>query len=83
MTDLASARAILGDLIAFPTVSTDSNLDMIHHMAGILDKLGARVDTFHDETGRKANLFATLGPDRDGGLVLSGHSDVVPVTDQD
>jgi len=83
MTDLASARAILGDLIAFPTVSTDSNLGMIHHMAGILETLGARVDVLHDETGGKANLFATLGPDRDGGLVLSGHSDVVPVTDQD
>lgn len=83
MTDLATTKAILCDLIAFPTVSTDSNIAMIDHMAAYLSDLGARVDIFHDETGAKANLFATLGPDRDGGLVLSGHSDVVPVADQD
>ncbi len=83
MTDLASTKAILRDLIAFPTISTDSNLAMIDHMAAYLSDLGAKVDVFHDETGAKANLFATLGPDRAGGLVLSGHSDVVPVADQD
>jgi len=41
------------------------------------------VDLFHDDSGTKANLFATIGPEREGGIVLSGHSDVVPVTDQD
>lgn len=80
---LETTKSILADLIAFPTVSYDSNLDMIDYIAGYLEEHGARVDVFKDETGNKANLFATIGPDGDGGLVLSGHSDVVPVTDQD
>lgn len=83
MTDLARTEAILGDLIAFPTVSTDSNLAMIAYLADRLESLGARVDTFADPTGAKGNLFATLGPEGDGGIVLSGHTDVVPVEDQD
>lgn len=83
MTDLSTTTKILRDLIAFPTISTDSNLAMIHYIAEYLSALGARVDIFADESGTKANVFATLGPDRDGGLVLSGHSDVVPVADQD
>ncbi|WP_371223333.1 acetylornithine deacetylase [Roseovarius sp. 2305UL8-3] len=74
--------SLLGELIAYPTVSTDSNLEMISHLANRLEESGARVDLFHDSTGAKANLFATLGPDADGGIVLSGHSDVVPVVDQ-
>jgi acetylornithine deacetylase len=83
MTDLARTREILRDLIAFPTVSTDSNLEMIQHMAELLHGIGARVEVFADPSGTKANMFATLGPDTDGGIVLSGHSDVVPVADQD
>lgn len=82
MTDLSRTRAILANLVGFPTVSADSNLAMIDHMANLLSDAGARVDLFHDDTGTKANLFATIGPDREGGIVLSGHSDVVPVTDQ-
>lgn len=73
---------ILGDLIAFPTVSADSNLAMIDYLASRLEACGARVHLFRDPSGTKANLFATLGPEKDGGIVLSGHSDVVPVTDQ-
>ncbi|MDO6757164.1 acetylornithine deacetylase [Phaeobacter inhibens] len=74
---------ILSDLIAYPTVSADSNLEMIAYLANRLEDCGARVDVMFDASGQKANLFATLGPDTDGGIVLSGHSDVVPVTDQD
>ncbi|SFP33005.1 acetylornithine deacetylase [Tranquillimonas alkanivorans] len=77
------ARDILADLVAFPTVSSDSNLEMIVHLASRLGDLGARVELMHDDSGHKANLFATLGPEGDGGLVLSGHTDVVPVEDQD
>ncbi len=83
MSDLARCRAILADLVAFPTVSTDSNLDAISYMAEILGRAGAQVDVMKDPSGQKANLFATLGPNISGGLVLSGHSDVVPVLDQD
>ena len=82
MTTLTATTDILADLISFPTVSPDSNLDMINYIAEYLHGLGARVDLFPDTTGAKANLFATLGPDLDGGIMLSGHSDVVPVTDQ-
>ncbi|WP_299783343.1 acetylornithine deacetylase [uncultured Roseobacter sp.] len=73
---------ILSDLIAFPTVSSDSNLEMMAYLADRLEAAGAKVDVLSDAVGRKANLFATLGPEIDGGIVLSGHSDVVPVTDQ-
>jgi acetylornithine deacetylase len=82
MSDLQETQRILGDLIAFPTVSMESNLDMLHYIRDYLEPLGARVTLFHDESGTKANLFATLGPDCDGGVILSGHSDVVPVSDQ-
>lgn len=80
---LSETVALLSDLVAFPTVSELSNLDMIAFLAHRLGEAGARVDIFHDEIGHKANLFATLGPEVDGGIVLSGHSDVVPVKDQD
>lgn len=78
--NLAATIELLGELIAFPTVSSDSNLAMIRFLADRLEHAGARVELFHDETGAKANLFATFGPETDGGIVLSGHSDVVPVT---
>lgn len=80
---LNATTDILADLIAFPTVSSDSNLEMIAYLATRLEDCGAELQLFHDPSGKKANLFATLGPHRDGGIVLSGHSDVVPVTDQD
>lgn len=80
---LRRTEGLLGDLIGFPSVSTDSNLDLIGWAATYLTQLGAVCDVWHDDTGTKANLFATFGPSDDGGLVLSGHSDVVPVTDQE
>ena len=69
-------------LVAYPTISADSNLAMIDHLAGRLEESGARVEVMQNASGTKANLFATIGPDGDGGIVLSGHSDVVPVADQ-
>lgn len=80
---LERAHAILADLIAFRTVSVDSNLALIAHVREMLEGLGARVIIDLDPTGTKGNLFATLGPEGDGGIVLSGHSDVVPVEGQD
>ncbi len=80
MTDALLNRtlAILDRLIGFPTVSTDSNLDLIDYATALLQDCGARVRVSRDATGKKANLFATLGPDAPGGIVLSGHTDVVP-----
>ncbi|MBT8154179.1 acetylornithine deacetylase [Epibacterium ulvae] len=83
MDRLHRAKALLADLIAFPSVSADSNLDLIAYVAHVLEEAGARVDISPSPCGTKANLFATIGPDVAGGILLSGHSDVVPVTDQD
>ncbi|GHF36917.1 acetylornithine deacetylase [Seohaeicola zhoushanensis] len=80
---LADTIALLDRLVGFPTISSDSNLAMIADLAARLTDVGARVEMFTDETGAKANLFATLGPEGDGGLILSGHTDVVPVAEQD
>ena len=80
---LKTTTDILAELIAFPTVSSDSNLEMMSYIATRLQDCGADVHLINDPSGKKANLFATLGPWRDGGIVLSGHSDVVPVTDQE
>lgn len=81
--DTASVEALLAEFIAFPTVSSDSNLAMIDRLAALLEDAGARVWTQGDPGGTKANLFATMGPeDARGGLLLSGHTDVVPVADQ-
>lgn len=75
--------AILRDLIAFPSVSSESNLALIDYLAEKLRAAGAEVEVqIEPEAGTKANLFARIGPDVPGGIVLSGHSDVVPVTDQ-
>lgn len=76
---LTRTISILDRLIGFPTVSADSNLGLIEYAAGLLEDCGARVKVYWDSTGRKANVFATFGPDTSGGIVLSGHTDVVPV----
>ncbi|WP_417515328.1 acetylornithine deacetylase [Minwuia sp.] len=83
MTDLKQATAILDDLIGFPTVSSDSNLDLIAYANERLDRIGARTNLTLNAEGTKANLFVTIGPDVDGGVILSGHTDVVPVEGQD
>jgi len=83
MAALDDTIGLLNDLIAYPTVSADSNLALIDHLANRLQDAGARIDVFTDPSGQKANLFATLGPETDGGIVLSGHTDVVPVSHQD
>lgn len=83
MDHLHRTKEILRHLIGFPTVSTDSNLDLIAYAADLLNHVGAQVDIQTAPCGTKANLFATLGPQRDGGILLAGHSDVVPVEGQD
>jgi acetylornithine deacetylase len=83
MDRLARVEGLLGDLIAFPTVSSDSNLDLIGWAADRLRLLGADVRVDWDESGAKANLFASFGPGDEGGIVLSGHSDVVPAVGED
>ena len=78
-----SPREMLERLVAFDTTSRESNLALIHDVRDYLDSYGIVSSLVFDATGRKANLFATIGPERDGGVVLSGHTDVVPVDGQD
>ena len=81
MSDFAS-RALLARLIGFATVSRDSNLALIGFIRDYLAELGVESELFHNPEGTKANLFATIGPRDRGGVVLSGHTDVVPVDGQ-
>lgn len=69
-------------LVGFPTVSRESNLELIDFVREYLKPFGADVRLTFDDDKRKANLFATLGPSKQGGIVLSGHTDVVPVQGQ-
>jgi len=78
----AAARAMIEKLIAFNTVSRDSNLGLIEWVRDYLHAQGAKTRLTHDATGKKANLFATLGDSPKPGLILSGHTDVVPVDGQ-
>jgi acetylornithine deacetylase len=77
-----AARAMIERLIAFKTVSRDSNLGLIEWVRDYLHGHGAKTRLTHDATGKKANLFATLGESAKPGLILSGHTDVVPVDGQ-
>jgi len=81
MSDLTATVDLLGELVAYPTISTDPNRAIIDLLAGRLTAAGAQVEVMGDS--HKANLWATLGPDEAGGVLLSGHTDVVPVADQD
>ncbi|WP_110970184.1 acetylornithine deacetylase [Pseudomonas huaxiensis] len=81
MSDTRS-RELLGRLIGFATVSRESNLELITFIRDYLAGHGVDSELFHNAEGTKANLFATLGPQGRGGVVLSGHTDVVPVDGQ-
>lgn len=78
-----TALDLTKDLIAFDTTSRGSNLALIDFVQDIVESAGAICRRSYDETGKKANLFASFGPARDGGIVLSGHTDVVPVDGQE
>jgi acetylornithine deacetylase len=77
-----SSRDMLARLIAFPSISTSSNLDIIHFCRDWLQQHGVESNLVMSPEGDKANLHATIGPRIEGGIVLSGHTDVVPVEGQ-
>ena len=74
---------ILRDLVAFDTTSRLSNLPLIDYACGILRRHGVEPLLIHNADKTKANLWATIGPDGPGGIILSGHTDTVPVDGQD
>ena len=79
----AASREMIERLIAFDTTSRNSNLELIEFIRSYLSELGVESELVHDQSGAKANLYATLGPKDRGGIALSGHTDVVPVDGQD
>lgn len=81
MNDVLS-RALLERLVGFATVSRESNLEMIDFIRHYLAEHGVDSELFYNPERTKANLFATIGPRHRGGIVLSGHTDVVPADGQ-
>ncbi len=75
-------RTILDRLIAFPTVSSAPNIDLMTWMRDRLAEAGVEATLIPDPDGKKANLYATIGPKDRPGVMLSGHTDVVPVEGQ-
>ena len=74
---------LIKELIEIPTVSRDSNLELINFVSNYLESHGIESQLIHSDCGNKANLLATIGPNITGGIVLSGHTDVVPIDGQD
>jgi acetylornithine deacetylase len=73
---------LLERLVAFDTVSANSNLPLLNFVRGYLEDYGVSSRLVFNSSGDKANLYCTIGRDDIGGLMLSGHTDVVPVTGQ-
>lgn len=78
-----TSTELLAKLVAFDTTSRLSNLPLIAFVEDYLAGMGVASERVYDETGSKANLWATIGPSDTPGVVLSGHTDVVPVDGQD
>ena len=78
-----SAREMMEKLISFPSVSNVSNLPIIDFIEEYLNSHGVECHRVYNPAGDKANLYANAGPAVDGGVILSGHTDVVPVVGQD
>jgi acetylornithine deacetylase len=82
MSDLGPTRAILDTLVGFDTTSRNSNLALVDWVEAYLDGHGVPHRRVPNADGTKSNLLATVGPAIEGGAVLSGHTDVVPVDGQ-
>lgn len=80
---LAEIETILERLVSFDTTSHKSNLDLIAYIQDYLTGYGVAYQLIPNDEGDKASLLASVGPDVPGGIGLSGHTDVVPVTGQD
>ncbi|MEM7059972.1 MAG: acetylornithine deacetylase [Pseudomonadota bacterium] len=83
MADIYTPRDMLAKLVAFPTVSRDSNLPLMDFVEDYLQGHGVEAKRVYSADGNKCNIYALVGPDAPGGVILSGHTDVVPVDGQD
>ena len=77
-----SQKEMIEKLVGFPTVSRDSNLPLIEFVREYLASWNIESNLVYNDEGNKANLYATVGPQVEGGIVLSGHTDVVPIDGQ-
>lgn len=77
-----SAKEMLDKLVSFKTVSLDSNLEMIKFIQDYLNSYGIDSHLVFNNLKTKANLYAQIGPNVEGGILLSGHTDVVPIEGQ-
>lgn len=78
-----TSRELLADLVAFDTTSRNSNLPLIEYVEAYLSSHGVASRRVPDATNQKASLWATIGPADRPGVILSGHTDTVPVDGQD
>lgn len=80
---MLNAREILAHLVSFPVLGGESNLSILQWIKDYLDQYDVAYQLVPNEDGSKASLHARIGPAEDGGIILSGHMDVVPVAGQD
>ena len=79
---LEEAITVLERLVGFDSISGQPTHEIVGYIGDYLASHGVEVTLSHDEAGERANVFATIGPEADGGVVLNGHTDVVPVDGQ-
>ncbi len=78
-----NVEEVLAKLVSFPVLGGESNLSILHWIKEYLESHGVQVHLVPNEEGNKASLHCRIGPAVDGGVILSGHMDVVPVEGQD
>ena len=74
---------ILAKLVSFPVLGGESNLGIIYWIKAYIEEFGIKTTLVPNEDNTKASLHCRIGPQVDGGIILSGHTDVVPVEGQD
>ena len=83
MPDIYTPEEMLAKLVSYPTVSRDSNVELMDFIADYLQGHGVTAHRTWSADGQKCNIYACVGPEEPGGVVLSGHVDVVPVDGQE
>lgn len=78
-----TVEAILSKLVSFPVLGGESNLSIINWIKSYVESYGIECTLVPNKIGNKASLHCRVGPEKSGGLILSGHTDVVPVEGQD
>lgn len=79
---MLTTEEVLSKLISFDTTSRNSNLELIDYVVDLFEKSGIKSTVLSNDDKTKANLYATIGPENRAGIMLSGHTDVVPIDGQ-